>query len=125
MKKQHAWPERAWNWPIKVCQKHAVRCGEILDLGGRKGDLTPQVISTIPSDVPAQTKEAVHHFARALEALDCDLADVVWLLCFYVNDGSLDEQAFSLHGRRLLARSMLASLALPCLFQRLRIPVWP
>ena len=90
MKKQHAWPEGAWNWPIKVCHKHAVRCGEMIWVGGQV-DLTPQGDVNNPADVPAQTKQAMHHFACALEALDCDLEDVVWLLCFYVNDGSLDQ----------------------------------
>ena len=113
MKKQHAWPEGAWNWPIKVCHKHAVRCGEMIWVGGQV-DLTPQGDVKNRADVPAQTKEAMHHFARALETLDCDLEDVVWLLCFYVNDGSLDEQDFlSMVGACLPANARVAVNAVP------------
>ena len=113
MKKQYAWPEGTWNWPIKVCHKHAVRCGEMIWVGGQV-DLTPQGNVNNPADIPAQTKEAMHHFARALEALDCDLEDIVWLLCFYVNDGSLDEQDFlSMVGACLPANARVAVNAVP------------
>ena len=113
MKKQHAWPEGAWNWPIKVCHKHAVRCGEMIWVGGQV-NLTPQGDVNNPTDVPAQTKEAMHHFARALEALECDLEDVVWLLCFYVNDGSLNEQDFlSMVGACLPDNARVAVNAVP------------
>ena len=113
MKKQYAWPEGTWNWPIKVCHKHAVRSGDMIWVGGQV-DLTPQGNVNNPADIPAQTKEAMHHFARALEALDCDLEDVVWLLCFYVNDGSLDEQDFlSMVGACLPANARVAVNAVP------------
>ena len=112
MKKQHAWPEGAWNWPIKVCHKHAVRCGEMIWVGGQV-DLTSQGDVNNPTDVPAQTKEAMHHFARALEALDCDLEDVVAAL-LYVNDGSLDEQDFlSMVGACLPDNARVAVNAVP------------
>lgn len=93
MKKNHAWPEGCWNWPIDVSHKHAVRCGEMIWVGGQV-DLTPAGVVCNPSERPLQTRNAMAHFSSALHALECDLEDLVFLLCFYVNDGSVDEGAF-------------------------------
>ena len=93
MKKTHAWPEGCWNWPIDVSHKHAVRCGEMIWVGGQV-DLTPAGVVCNPSERPLQTRNAMAHFSSALHALECDLEDLVILLCFYVNDGSVDEGAF-------------------------------
>ena len=93
MKKTHAWPEGCWNWPIDVSHKHAVRCGEMIWVGGQV-DLTPAGVVCNPSERPLQTRNAMAHFSSALHALECDLEDLVFLLCFYVNDGSVDEGAF-------------------------------
>ena len=82
-----------WNWPIRVTHKHGVRCGEMVWVGGQV-DLTPDGAVCSPGDLAAQTKRAMAHFARVLAELDCDLADLVTLLCFYVNDGSVDEAGF-------------------------------
>ncbi len=113
LKKQYAWPEGAWNWPIKVCHKHAVRCGEMIWVGGQV-DLTPEGHVNNPTDVQAQTTRAMYHFSRALEALDCDLEDVVWLLCFYVNDGSMDERDFlAMVGACLPGNARVAVNAVP------------
>ena len=91
--KRHAWPEGHWNWPIEVSHKHGVRCGETLWVGGQV-DLTPEGVVCNPGDLAAQTRNVMAHFARVLDALDCDLADLVNLLCFYVNDGGVDETEF-------------------------------
>ena len=93
MEKRHAWPEGHWNWPIKVNHKHGVRCGEMIWVGGQV-DLTPQGEVCNPGDLRTQTANVMANFGRVLEALDCDLEDLVTLLCFYVNDGSVDEAAF-------------------------------
>ena len=93
LEKTHAWPDDCWNWPIDISHKHAVRCGEMIWVGGQV-DLTPAGVVCNPGDRQLQTHHAMAHFARALETLECDLEDLVFLLCFYVNDGSVDERAF-------------------------------
>ena len=113
LKKRHAWPEGAWNWPIKVSHKHAVRCGEMIWVGGQV-DLSLDGIVNNPADLPTQTRKVMHHFDRALRELDCDLEDIAWLLCFYVNDGSLDEQDFlTMVGACLPANARVAVNAVP------------
>lgn len=93
MKKQHCWPEGHWNWPIDVCHKHGVRCGEMIWMGGQV-DLTPQGVVRNKGDLATQTKNVVANIEKVLKGLDCDLEDLVTLLCFYVNDGSIDEAEF-------------------------------
>ena len=61
---------------------------------GGQVDLTPAGLVCNPSERPLQTRNAMAHFSSALHALECDLEDLVFLLCFYVNDGSVDEGAF-------------------------------
>lgn len=93
MQKRHVWPEGHWDWPIKVTHKHGVRCGQMIWVGGQV-DLTTQGAVRNPGDLSAQTKNVMASFARVLAGLDASLADLVKLLCFYVNDGSLDERRF-------------------------------
>ena len=93
MKKKHAWPEGHWNWPISVTHKHGVRCGEMIWVGGQV-DLTPEGVVRNPGDLATQTSNSMSYFGTVLENLDCDLQDLVQLLCFYVNDGSVDEIDF-------------------------------
>ena len=93
MKKVHAWPEGCWNWPIEVSHKHAVRCGEMIWVGGQV-DLTPDGQVRNEGNLDLQTRNAMTNFERALKALDCGLEDLVFLLCFYVNDGSIVEKYF-------------------------------
>ena len=93
MEKRHAWPEGHWSWPIGVTHKHGVRCAEMVWVGGQV-DLTPDGVVCNPGDLAAQTRRAMAHFARVLEELDCDFEDLVTLLCFYVNDGGVDEAGF-------------------------------
>jgi enamine deaminase RidA (YjgF/YER057c/UK114 family) len=45
-------------------------------------------------DLATQTIEVMAYMSRVLEGLGADLADVVMLTAFYVNDGSVDEDAF-------------------------------
>ena len=61
---------------------------------GGQVDLTPSGAVRNEGDLESQTRHALANLSRALEALDCDLVDLVCLLCFYVNDGSVDEHAF-------------------------------
>ncbi|MBT6511186.1 MAG: hypothetical protein HOL02_12175, partial [Rhodospirillaceae bacterium] len=93
MDKRHCWPEGHWNWPITVNHKHGVRCGEMIWVGGQV-NLTPEGVVLNQGDHAVQTKAVMANFARVLEGLDCDLEDLVTLLCFYVNDGSMEEADF-------------------------------
>ncbi len=93
MKKQHAWPEGHWDWPIKVSHKHGVRCGQMIWVGGQV-DLTSAGEVRHPGELATQTAHAMASFARVLAELGAAPGDLVKLLCFYVNDGSVDEAAF-------------------------------
>ncbi len=93
MKKRHAWPEGHWNWPIPVSHKHGVRSGQMIWVGGQV-DLTPAGGVCNPGDLDAQIPNAMAAFGRVLNELGAELTDLVKLLCFYVNDGQVDEQAF-------------------------------
>ena len=93
MDKRHCWPEGHWNWPITVTHKHGVRCGEMIWVGGQV-DLTPEGVVLNQGDLATQTASVMSNFTTVLKGLDCDLEDLVFLLCFYVNDGSVDEAEF-------------------------------
>ena len=93
MKKQHAWPKGHWNWPIEVVHKQGVRCGQMIWMGGQT-DTTPEGKVNNPGNLAVQTKNSIANMGRVLADLGCDFADLVKLLCFYVNDGSGDETAF-------------------------------
>lgn len=93
MKKRHVWPDGHWNWPIKVTHKHGMRCGQMIWVGGQV-DLTSEGVVRHPGDLPEQVRQCISYFGRVLEQLDASLTDLVKLLCFYVNDGSVDEQSF-------------------------------
>ncbi len=93
MKKQFSWPEQHWNWPIRICHQHGVRAGSMIWVGGQV-DLNERGEVQNPFNISAQTVNAMRYFERVLEDLDCDLADLVSLTCFYVNDGSASETDF-------------------------------
>ncbi len=90
MDKCHSWPDHHWNWPITINHKHGVRCGSMIWVGGQV-DLTPDGVVRNRGDIEAQTGNAMAYLVRVLEDLDCVPEDLVTLLIFYVNDGSLDE----------------------------------
>ena len=93
MHKRHCWPTGHWNWPIEVTHQHGVRCGEMVWFGGQV-DLTAAGEVRNPGALATQTQNVVTNIARVLDGLDCDLEDLVTLLCFYVNDGGVDETVF-------------------------------
>ena len=47
-----------------------------------------------PGDLATQTSAVMANFGQVLKELDASLGDLVKLLCFYVNDGSVDETRF-------------------------------
>ncbi len=90
MDKRHSWPDGHWNWPIALTHKHGVRCGSMIWLGGQV-DMTPDGEVRNNGDMTTQIRNVMGNIQRILVDLDCDETDLVTLLCFYVNNGSLDE----------------------------------
>ena len=93
MNKRHVWPDGHWNWPVQVTHKHGVRCGDMIWVGGQV-DMTPTGEVCNPDDLATQTRNVMKHVVTVLRELDCELVDLVQLLCFYVNDGSVAESDF-------------------------------
>lgn len=66
-----------------------------------------------PYDLTAQTATVVHHIGTVLAGFDAGLGDVVKLVAFYVNDGSVDEQAFLADiGRHLVDHGVVSGPAI-------------
>src|SRR5215468_6609843 len=93
MKRRHVWPEGHWAWPIEVTHKHGLRCGPMIWIGGQV-DLTSSGEVRHPGVLGAQIPVVIGHLRCVLESLEAEPADLVKLLCFYVNDGSEDEAKF-------------------------------
>jgi enamine deaminase RidA (YjgF/YER057c/UK114 family) len=93
VQKRYAWPKGHWDWPIKVTHKHGVRSDQMIWVGGQV-DLTSSGTVLNAGDLATQTQNCMANFGRVVEELDASLVDLVKLLCFYVNDGTVDEQMF-------------------------------
>ena len=61
---------------------------------GGQVNLTPEGVVLNPGNLAAQTDAVMDNINSVLAELGCDLADLVNLNCFYVNDGREDEAAF-------------------------------
>jgi enamine deaminase RidA (YjgF/YER057c/UK114 family) len=61
---------------------------------GAQGDLTEGGRAHHGGDIKVQIRRTIENIDRVLQDLGAELPDLVKLLCFYVNDGSVDEQAF-------------------------------
>lgn len=117
MEKQHVWPQGHWAWPIDVTHKHGVRCGDMFWVGGQV-DLDASGVVQNPYDLHTQTENAVVHFQTVLNHLGADLDDLVKLLVFYVNDGSVDEEFFLGHLADQLPPgtcTAVTAIPIPCL----------
>ena len=116
--RRHGWPEGHWNWPIPVTHKHALRCGEMIFVGGQV-DLDSAGQVRHPGDRTAQSAAAMAHLGRALASVGADFADLVKLIAFYENDGSVDEAGFLAEIARLLAAGttlpVMTAVPLPAL----------
>jgi len=93
MKKQYSWPKNHWNWPVRINHKHAVRCGSMIWIGGQV-DLNPQGQVQNPNNLALQTENSIRNLSAVIDDLNCEFSDLVTLLCFYVNNGSIDERDF-------------------------------
>lgn len=91
--RRHGRPDGHWNWPIPATHSHAVRCGEMIFVGGQ-ADLDVAGRVRHPGDHSAQGAAVMAHVGLALASVGADATDLVKLVAFYVNDGGVDEAAF-------------------------------
>lgn len=87
------WPEGHWDWLVHLSHQHGVRCGDLIFIGGQV-DKDRAGLRLNPYDLAAQTETVVRHIGTVLAGFGAGLGDVVKLVAFYVNDGSVDERAF-------------------------------
>jgi enamine deaminase RidA (YjgF/YER057c/UK114 family) len=93
MKRKYSWPEGHWGWLIPVTHKHGIRAGRMAYVGGQVDkDINGLVLHHY--DLRTQTRVVLNHIRTVLGELGIPLDDVVKLVAFYVNDGSVDEDAF-------------------------------
>jgi enamine deaminase RidA (YjgF/YER057c/UK114 family) len=93
MKRTYSWPEGHWGWLIPVSHKHGIRSGRMAYVGGQVDkDIKGLVLHHY--DLKTQTRVVVSHIRTVLRELGLSLDDIVKLVAFYVNDGSVDEDAF-------------------------------
>jgi enamine deaminase RidA (YjgF/YER057c/UK114 family) len=90
MTRSHSWPDGHWNWPIPVTHKHGVRQRNLCFVGGQV-DLDPDGNVQHAGDIDAQTPVAIAALGRVLEDLGSGLSDLVKIVVYHVDDGSLDE----------------------------------
>jgi len=93
MKRNHSWPTGHWDWPIHVSHKHGLRCGDMIFVGGQVDlDSSGRVLHA--DDLATQTAAVMRNIAKVLAEFGADLGDLVKLIAFYQNDGSVDEDRF-------------------------------
>src|SRR5262249_31029778 len=93
MERSHSWPAGHWDWPIHVSHKHGLRCGDMIFVGGQVDlDSSGRVLHA--DDLAAQTAAVMRNIAKVLAEFGADLGDLVKLIAFYQNDGSVDEDRF-------------------------------
>ena len=93
MKRTYSWPQGHWGWLIPVSHKHGIRAGRMAYVGGQVDkDINGLVLHH--GDLKTQTRVVVNHIRTILGELGLSADDIVKLKAFYVNDGSVDEDAF-------------------------------
>ena len=93
MKFDHSWPAGHWDWPIHVSHKHGLRAGPMIFLGGQV-DLDSKGTVLHQGDLDTQTDAVMANIGKVLAEFGCGMGDLVKLVAYYVNDGSVDETAF-------------------------------
>ncbi len=91
--RSHFWPPGHWDWLIHLPFKHGIRCGKMIYLGGQV-DKDAKGLCLNLYDLKAQTGVVMKHINTVLAGFGADHRDVVKLVAFYVNDGTVDEQEF-------------------------------
>ena len=101
--RRYSWPAGHWGWLIPVTHKHGIRSGPMAYVGGQVDkDINGLVLHH--GDLGTQTRVVVNHIRTVLGDLGIDLDDIVKLVAFYVNDGSVDEDGSSPISGRSSAR---------------------
>ncbi len=117
LKRSHYWPPGHWDWLIHLSFKHGCRCGPMIYVGGQVDkDIKGKCLNLY--DLNTQTATVMKHIRTVLSGFDADHADVVKLVAFYVNDGTVDERAFLAHVAAQLppgARPAITAVPLPWL----------
>ena len=85
-------PEGHLDIGIPLNHNHAVRCGEMIFVGGQ-ADISGDATVTCPGDLAAQTRIAVADILTVLEGVGADAGDLVKLTAFYVMGEDPDEAA--------------------------------
>lgn len=113
MKQQASNPDGHWNWPVPFSHRQAVRCGQMIWVSGQMAMSVAGKLDQA-ADLPAQIATCMQNVGRVLAGFGCGLGELVKLLCFYVNDGSVDETDFlSKVGAALPAGCQPAVTAVP------------
>ena len=93
LKRDHHWPEGHWDWLIHWAFKHGIRCGDMIYVGGPV-DKDGQGLCLHLYDEKTQTKVVMNHIKPVLKGFNAGHKEVVKLVAFYVNDGSVNEQDY-------------------------------
>jgi enamine deaminase RidA (YjgF/YER057c/UK114 family) len=113
MKRRFSKPDRHWNWPIPLSHQQGVRCGQMIWISGQMA-LNADGLPSDAEGLADQVMGCIGSLRRVLAELGSKLQDVVKLLCFYVNDGSVDEDNFlSMVGAELPPGARPAITAVP------------
>jgi len=121
--RRYAWPQGHWDWYQHLAFKHGVCVGEMAFVGGQV-DKSSAGDPLHAYDLATQTEVVVRHIHTVLREFGGGLADVVKLVAFYANDGSVDEAAFlEAIGRHVLTHAdipegagpAITLVPLPCL----------
>lgn len=113
----HYWPPGHWDWLIHLSFKHGCRCGKMIYVGGQVDkDIKGKCLNLY--DLKAQTETVMRHIRTVLAGFGAAQRDVVKLVAFYVNDGTVDEAQFVAHVAAQLpsgARPAITAVPLPWL----------
>lgn len=111
LKRITSYPEGHWRLPIAIPFSMGVRCGELICLSGQV-DFHPHGSCRHPGDLETQTAAAVKHVECVLNDLGCEMSDLTKLTVFYVQDGTVDEDAYCTRLADLIAGNASPTLAL-------------
>lgn len=93
MRRQHVMSEGLWSMQVAVPYPKAIRCGEMVFTCGQC-DLDADGKPMRPGDLLAQTEKTMEYAYGVLGQAGAKPQDLTRLQVFYVNDGTVDEDAY-------------------------------
>ena len=93
MRRQHVMSEGLWSMQVEVPYPKAIRCGEMVFTCGQC-DLGADGKPMRANDLLAQTEKTMEYAYDVIGKADAAPKDLTRLQVFYVNDGSVDEDAY-------------------------------